>query len=103
VKLLLPECVWRLHEGSSEWLCESIEKGLYSVDINRLLSLLKEKCLFFPEGGKKELDMSLCQFSILLTCKEELLRIQDKFDLKEEEMQLLVAYLAVYGFLMGEI
>jgi len=103
VKVSFPKCIWRLHNENSEWLCESIEKGLYSVEITRLLSLLRERCLIFPGEEKTELDLDACQFSVLLTCKEELLRIQNKFNLDEKEMGFLIAYLAIYGFLMGDI
>ena len=102
MKVLIPKCILELHRNDFEWLCNSIEKGLYSIDIERLILVIKKRCFTFQDVNE-EIDIDDCKFNILLTCKEELSKIEKKFRLKKEEMSLLISYLAIYGFTMGDI
>jgi len=102
--VLIPKRVLELHRGDLKWLCSSIEKGLYSVDVDRLLELIKSNCCAVePEDSLFELDLSVCPFSFYLAGKEKLRRIKEEYKLNDGEVGKMIFYLALYGFLMGEV
>jgi len=104
MKVKLPVIIWKLHKDDPQWICQSIEKGLYSVDVKHLLLVVKTHIVRFAKDGiTKELDLDACEFTILVNTNEELKRMQERYNLNDQEMSNLVACLAMFGFMMGEV
>jgi len=99
VNVYIPNFIWEIHNKDLEFLCLSIEKGLYSVSLDRLNNLVESINVNFSKDILIELKK--CESSFYKSFSYELGKMAEKYE--EDKFEKIIVILAIFGYLMGEV